>query len=164
MRYEKFNVRLASGRRWLRRSLGPALGAALVALSVSTPGFADDSALQAKYNLGEPVAANAVAQLPESYLGKRIIVEGYVDDIRGPGLFEVVKRTVSEERQGVQKQHEHDLLVFIPAGGPSAAVEKGKEITVVGVLHKGVEVEIENHADLDLDRRPVLMAEAVEFD
>jgi hypothetical protein len=170
MRSRDLNARFADDsalRRWIRRGIAPALAAAVVVGSMTTPGRADDSDLKARANMGDPIAADVVASNPQIYVDKRIFVEGYVDDMYGSRLFEIEKEarlrsTDVGTNRGGDANHGHDLLIYVPEGMSFAGIEHNKKIRVVGTLHRGLDAPGVDASKHDLKDRAVLVAEMFE--
>jgi hypothetical protein len=148
----------------MRKSFGPALAAALVSASLAMPGLAQ----QNKGVKAAPVPADTVAISPEAYVGRQIMVEGYVDDMYGPRLFEIQKearKSLSDVGPGRSEgsNHGQDLAVYIPEGVTLPTIEHNKKIRVTGTLQRGLTADVEGKAGHDWDNRPVLVVDTIEL-
>jgi hypothetical protein len=108
---------------------------------------------------------------PETYYGLKIAVKGDIDDIYGPGVFTIER---GDLRLGnLSRATDKELLVILPvalrAAIPAGQIEKGQDVELVGVLHRGITPDMDDLTDLDeddidFDEDPVLMVEEIVFD
>jgi hypothetical protein len=153
-------ARFANGFAF-RWTAGVALAAALVAAPAFGQVTHDDNVKEG------PVAADQVAANPQIYLGKRIVVEGYVDDQYGTRAFTIEKMAklgaddVGTERSG-SPNHGHDLLVYVPQSVAMTAIEKNKKIRVSGTIQRGLTAPADEIGNAkDLNDRAVLVADSI---
>ena len=110
---------------------------------------------------GQQVEIDDVDDHPERYFWKTLSIDGTVDEIYGPHLFEL-----EEPDWG---QADGDVLVFLPGNSP-AALREDDRITVTGILkpfsrsnaiYESRWLNIDDIMERQLDREPVLVATRV---
>lgn len=107
---------------------------------------------------GQQAKIDDIEDHPERYLGRTLSVDGKVDEVYGPHLFEL-----DEPDWG---QPEGDVLVFLPEGA-LAAVRENDRVTVTGTLKRFSHSELihelrwldpDGIIGRNLDQKPVLVA------
>ena len=107
---------------------------------------------------GQQVDIDDVEDHPEQYFGRTLSIDGKVDEVYGPHLFEL--------DQPEWFQQEGDVLVFVPKGS-LAAVREDDRVTVTGTLKRFLRSDVIREArwmqvdgilEENLDEVPVLVA------
>lgn len=107
---------------------------------------------------GQRVEIDDVEDHPERYFGRTVSIDGKVDEVHGPQLFEL--------DQPEWFQQEGDVLVFVPEGS-LAAVRENDRVTVTGTLKRFLRSDVIREArwmqvdgilEEELDEVPVLVA------
>jgi hypothetical protein len=110
---------------------------------------------------GERVALDRLENDASRFIGKRISVDGEVDEILGPRLF-----TIDEPHWG---DLEGELMVFLP-GNLVAAVRDDDRITVSGTVKRFVRADVEREwgwlgtdpaIEAKLSLKPVIVADRI---
>jgi hypothetical protein len=142
-----------------------------VVLGIAPLAAAQDDAIFSKY--GDSLRPNIVAQSPDIYFGKTVLVEGGIDDVYGPHVFSL-DDAKSQVQEQTSRNEEPDLIVVIPeeirAQVGAMAFKEGTEVKVVGEIRKATIAEIDDLGDLDddvdidVEVKAVLVAKAVKID
>jgi hypothetical protein len=140
---------------------------ALVVVPMSTTSAAKD-----KHGVKRgALRVDSVVRNPEPFYGLKISVKGDIDDIYGPGAFTIERSNPSLNE--LSRATDKELLVIVPIGLrstiPSSEIEKGQDVELVGVLHRGVTSDMDDFNNLDaddadFDDEPVLIVEEIVFD
>ena len=122
---------------------------------------------------GDALRPNLVAQSPDVYFGKTVLVEGGIDDIHGPNVF-TLEDAVSSVQAQTARNVDPDLVVVIPKAirtqVGALALKEGAKVKVVGDIHKATVAEIDDlgeldePVDIDVEVKAVLVAKAIKVD